>query len=75
MINGIFFRFLLKVILFALIALILYGVVPDLALILILFVVWRFSSLVVEAFRKSIQALFLNFCFDWFSYFPIDSID
>ena len=56
MINGIFFRFLLKVILFAFIALILYGVVPDLALILILFVVWRFSSLVVEAFRKPASA-------------------
>ena len=56
MINGIFLNFLFKVILFALIALILYGVVPDLALILILFVVWRFSSLLAEAFRKPVSA-------------------
>ena len=56
MINGIFLNFFFKVILFALIALILYGVVPDLALILILFVVWRFSSLLAEALRKPVSA-------------------
>lgn len=54
MFNGIVYQFLLKAILFALLGLILYGVVPDLALILVIFVLWRFTSLLVEALRKPV---------------------
>lgn len=56
MVKSIFFNFLLKAVLIALMALILYGIVPDLVIILILFVVWRFASLAVEALRKPVPA-------------------
>lgn len=56
MFNSIFFNFLLKAILIGLLALILYGVVPDLAIILILFVVWRFVSLALEVLWKPVSA-------------------
>lgn len=56
MVKSILFNFLLKAVLIALIALILYGVVPDLVIILIFFVVWRFASLAAEALRKPVSA-------------------
>jgi len=59
MITGILYKYLLKAILIALIALILYGVfsATSLAIILVLFVGLRFISLVSESLRKA-EALF-----------------
>lgn len=56
MVKGILYKHLLKAILVALIALVLYGVFPGtgLAVILILFVVLRFTSLAAEAMRKPV---------------------
>ncbi len=58
MIQGVLYRFLLKAILVALIALILYGVFPgaSLIIILMLFVGLRLISLVSEALRKPASA-------------------
>jgi predicted Zn-dependent protease len=58
MLKGIFYQYLLKAVLIALIALILYGVFPGtgLAIILTLFVGLRFSSLAAEALRKPVSA-------------------
>jgi predicted Zn-dependent protease len=58
MVKSILYKYLLKAILFALIALVLYGVFPGtgLAIILMLFVGLRFTSLVAEALRKPVSA-------------------
>jgi predicted Zn-dependent protease len=58
MVKGILSQYLLKAILIALLALILYGVFPGtaLAIILTLFVGLRFASLVAEALRKPVSA-------------------
>ncbi len=56
MVKGILLQILLKVALAALVVLVLYGVIPDLAIILILFVGWRFTALVAEALRKPVSA-------------------
>jgi hypothetical protein len=57
MVKSILYKYLLKAILIALIALILYGVfsATSLAIILILFVGLRFASLLGEALRKPIS--------------------
>ena len=56
MLKGVLYKYLYKAILVALIGLILYGIFPatGLAIILILFVVLRFTSLVTEAMRKPV---------------------
>lgn len=56
MVKGILYKYLLKAILVALIALVLYGVFPGtgLAVILMLFVGLRFTSLAAEALRKPV---------------------
>lgn len=56
MLKGILFHFLLKAILAALLVLVLYGVIPDLDIVLILFVGWRFTALAGEALRKPVSA-------------------
>lgn len=58
MIKGVLSNFLLKAVLIALTALILYGVfsATSLAIILMLFVGWRFTSLGAEALRKPVPA-------------------
>jgi predicted Zn-dependent protease len=57
MIKGILYKYLLKAILIALVALILYGVfsAASLAIIIILFVGLRFTSLVAESLRKPVS--------------------
>lgn len=56
MVKGILLQILVKAALGALLVLVLYGVIPDLAIILILFVGWRFTALVAEALRQPISA-------------------
>src|ERR1017187_1815876 len=58
MIKGVLSNYLLKAVLIALTALILYGVfsATSLAIILMLFVGWRFTSLGAEALRKPVPA-------------------
>jgi hypothetical protein len=58
MIKGILSNYLLKAVLIGLTALILYGVfsATSLAIILMLFVGWRFTSLGAEALRKPVSA-------------------
>jgi len=55
MIKGIFQNFLVKAVFLALIVLVLYGAVPNLAIILVLFVAWRLTSLAAEALRKPVS--------------------
>ena len=57
MVKGILYQYLLKAILYALAALVLYGVFAGtgLALILMLFVGLRFSSLAAEGLRKTVS--------------------
>ncbi len=60
MINRFILDYLLKAFLIALLVLVLYGSVPNLAMLLILFVAWRFSSLAVEALRQPVHVNYWN---------------
>lgn len=54
MIKGILYKYLFKAVLIALLGLILFGVIPGLTTVLLLFVGLRFYSLAVEAAQKPI---------------------